>query len=119
VSIFGKSEGHFRASIVIDPLARKRPAFNGIRWAFVYADDVEQLGAAEAPISDVWPEFLNVHGDSIPHGVPLIGQYNAVMHIIADHMVEVHFRRLELGTRFYCVEGRTRCAEGMVTSLDV
>lgn len=90
---------------------------NGIRWAFVYAEDVERLGAVLAPQSDVWPEFLNEAGASLPITVPLIGDFNAVMHIVFDNMVEVHFQRLALGTKFFCMEGSRKAAEGFVTSL--
>ena len=39
------------------------------------------------------------------------------MHIVFDNMVEVHFQRLALGTKFFCMEGSRKVAEGIVTSL--
>jgi hypothetical protein len=122
LSVFGKSDGHFRAQITIYPCGpdtRSSPAFNGIRWAFAYADDVEKLGARKAPQSDVWPEFFDEAGNSLGSAVPLIGEYSAVMHIVFDHMVPVHLQRLTKGTKFFCMEGSRKVAEGVVTTLPV
>ena len=120
MSVFGKSEGHFRAVIEVFPCGsdtRKKPAFNGIRWAFSYAEDFDELGAHKAPQSDVWPEFLDEVGKSLAKEIPLIGQYNAIMHIVFENMVDVHFQRLNKGTKFFCMEGARRVAEGRVTDL--
>lgn len=121
MSVFGKSEGHFRAFIEVYPCGpdtRKRPAFNGIRWSFVYAEDLEQLGKS-APHSDVWPEFLDEAGNSLMNDAPLIGEYNAIMHIVFENMVDVHFKRLREGTEFFCMEGARKVAKGHVTNLCV
>jgi len=122
MSVFGESEGHFRAIIEVYPCGsdtRKKPAFNGIRWAFAYAADMNELGAGTAPQSDVWPEFLDETGKSLANEVPLIGEYSAIMHIVSDHMVDVHFKRLEEGTKFFCMEGRRKVARGRVTGLSM
>lgn len=120
MGVFGKSDGHFRAKIEIypcGPTTRNRPAHNGIRWAFAYADDIEQLGDEKAPRSDVWPDFLDETGKSLSREIHLIGDYDAIMHIVASHMVDVHLQRVEVGTEFYCMEGTRRVAKGRVTQL--
>jgi hypothetical protein len=122
VSVFGKSDGHFRAQITVyacGPDTRSSPAFNGIRWGLAYADDVEKLGTRNAPQSDVWPEFFDEAGNSLGNAIPLIGEFSAVMHIVFDNMVAVHFQRLTKGTKFFCMEGSRKVAEGFVTSLSV
>lgn len=72
---------------------------NGIRRAFVYAENVERLGAGLAPQRDIWPEFLDEAGALLPICVPLIGDFNAVMRMVFDNMVEVHFQRLAFGNQ--------------------
>ena len=124
MSLFLSSPGHFKASIKIHPHGpssdqRTNPPFNGIRWSFVYAEDFANLGLEGAPHSDVWPEFLDHSGRSIETGIPLVGTYHAKMHIVFDHMVPKHFARLEIGTKFYCMEGELRAAVGTVTDLKV
>lgn len=122
MSFFEKSEGHFRAFIEVYPCGpdtRKKPAFNGIRWAFAYAEDVNELGAGNALRSDVWPEFLDETGKSLANEVPLIGGYSAIMHIVFENMVDVHFQRLHEGTKFFCMEGARKVASGRVTDLSV
>ena len=123
MSIFGNSKGHFLADISIFPCGpeanrRNEPAFNGIRWAFVYAEDFDQ-DPSNASQSDVWPEFLDASGLAVASGVPLVGMYQAKMHIIFDHMIHEHFKRLCIGTEFYCAEGLMKTAEGVVTKLSV
>jgi hypothetical protein len=124
MSTFGKSRAHFLAKINIypcgpEPTRRDKPAFNGIRWSFIYAEDYEKYAPNNPPISDVWPDFLDENGLAIVSGVPLIGSYTAKMHIIFDNMVEKHFERLKVGTKFYCTEGSMKTAEGVVTKLSV
>ena len=67
----------------------------------------------------VWPEFLDASGLAIASGVPLVGMYQAKMHIVFDHMIHEHFKRLCIGTKFYCAEGSMKTAEGVVTKLSV
>lgn len=116
MAIFGASKGHFLAEITINTDGTK---FNGIRWAFVYATDFEKLGSAKAPQSDVWPEFLDDDGFPLRTDIPLKGVLFARMHIIFPQMVEIHFKRLKLGTRFYCMEGHDKMATGIVTQLHI
>ncbi len=80
---------------------------------------VEEHGAGNAPQSDVWPEFLDDTGKSLTNEVPLIGEYSAIMHIVFDNMVDVHFQRLQEGTKFFCMEGARKIACGRVTSLSI
>lgn len=83
----------------------------------MYADDFAKSGAYKVPHSDVWPQFLDRDGKELDPTVPLEGSLDAVMHIIFPEMVSVHLKRLERGTRFYCMEGSRRVAEGVVTEL--
>ncbi len=88
MSVFGKSQGHFKATIEIYPCGpetRKQPAFNSIRWSFVYAADIQRLGLENTPHSDVWPDFLDDTGTSLASEIPLVGDYNAIMHIVFDN----------------------------------
>lgn len=126
MSSFPIIPGHFQAEIEIFPIGkspRKSPAFNGIRWAFVYADEFDELGldgnTYRGLYSDVFPEFLGSDGRRSPLKTPLAGKLSAIMHVLFPHMVEVHFKRLEVGTRFYCMEGLKPCAEGIVTKLTI
>lgn len=120
--MFGVNKGHFRANIEILPLGpstRDKPAFNGIRWAFVHDDALKKFGEQKAPQSDVWPEFLTSSGTSLPTSTPLEGNLTAIMHIIFPHMIEYHMKRLKIGTQFHCMEGFNRVAFGEVTSFDI
>ena len=124
MSLFGQSPGHFKAIVDIHPCGpradqRINPPFNGIRWGFVYAEDIETLGFEGAPHSDVWPEFLDHSGHSIETGIPLVGTYYAKMHIVFPHMILKHLERLTIGTEFYCMEGQYRMAIGKVTDLNI
>ncbi|MEM7661874.1 MAG: hypothetical protein AAF292_06465 [Pseudomonadota bacterium] len=122
MSVFGKSQGHFRAFIEVFPCGSKtriKPAVNGIRWSFVYAEDVEGVGPEGASQNDIWPEFLDDAGASLAKDVPLIGEFNAIMHIVSASMVDAHFQRLKEGTEFYCMEGLRKVAKGHVTDLSV
>lgn len=112
--------GHFMASIEIkphgpEPDRRTNPAWNGMRWGFKYAEDVEKLGDM-ASVSDVWPEFLDKEGNSIKKGVPCTGTLNAVMHALSP---ELHFARIKVGTKFYHMDGHIIVAIGTVTKLSV
>lgn len=122
MSVFGNSLGHFKAIVDILPCGprtdqRTNPPFNGIRWDFVYAEDVKTLGVGNVPYSMVWPEFLDQSGHSIKTGIPLVGTYRAKMHIVVPEMVPKHLARLKIGTEFYCMEGAMRVALGRVTDL--
>ena len=110
---------HFEARIEFYPLGpetRKAHPFNGIRWAFAYAEDCGSDGLPST-VSDVWPNFMNENNVSIADDVPLFGELNAKMHIIAANMVEVHMKRIKVGTVFYCMEGKRKCAQGVVTAV--
>jgi len=112
-------ENQFLAEITIfppGPETREANAFNGIRWAFAYAND-DYVNGIEPERSDVWPEFLDHAGNALPKDVPLQGTLPARMHIIFPNMVSVHFNRLRVGTRFFCTEGARKVASGVVTSL--
>ena len=118
--IFGKHKHNFEAEIEIFPLGdttRSTHPFNGIRWDLRYAEDDDRPGDEKFQIYMVWPEFLDDDGNSIPHGVPLIGTYRALMHIVVEEMIDVHRQRVTVGTEFFCTEGRRKVAKGVVTSL--
>lgn len=112
-------EQHFTARINIYPLGpdtRKTHPFNGIRWAFAYADDLNADGLPSS-VSDVWPEFVDDCGEPFADEIPMQGELTANMHIIVAAMVPFHMARLEMGTKFYCMEGKRKCAEGIVTAI--
>lgn len=117
--VFGDRQHDFAAEISILPLGpetRRTHAFNGIRWDFCYADDLDERGQPRQ-ISMIWPEFIDEAGVSIPTGVPIEGRLHARMHIFVREAVDLHRQRLAIGGRFYCVEGSRKVAEGVVTSL--
>ncbi|NOX95954.1 MAG: hypothetical protein GXP04_12920 [Alphaproteobacteria bacterium] len=121
--LFKNSDGHFDAEIDIYPIektGRKSHPLNGIRWAFAYAEDFAKNTKNGTPtqISDVWPEFLDESGQTIPTDVPLMGMLKARMHIVSPEMVSVHMTRLKVGTKFYCLDGIRPRAQGVVTALD-
>ena len=123
VSIFGKSKGHFLAEISVYPCGpethrRNKPAFNGIRWDFVYDEDHER-DQERAMCYMIWPEFLDESGVAISSKIPLVGTYRARMHIVSSEMVEENFEKLRVGTKFYCSEGTMITAKGTVTKLTV
>ncbi len=110
---------HFEAKIKIfslGPQTRKTPPFNGIRWAFAYAEDFGSDGLPST-VSDVWPCFMDENNNSIADGIPLSGEHNAKMHIIAPKMIPIHMTRIKVGTVFYCMEGKRKCAQGVVTAV--
>ncbi len=112
-----KPPGNFRARIELFSSSTTKNKFNGIRWSFVYVDDFNALGASQTPQSDVWPVFLMGDGVPIPDNVPLRGTLTAIMHIVFPEMVDVHFKKLEVGTQFYCIEGAKRMAIDTVIGL--
>jgi hypothetical protein len=85
---------------------------NGIRWDLAYAED-----QPPGTLYMIWPDFHDEAGDSLPIDQPLpIGtELRARMTVVSDELrVEVHRRRIQEGTRFYCHEGQKRVAEGRV-----
>ena len=116
---YENKEHHFEARIEIyrlGPDTRKSPPFNGIRWAFAYAEDFGSDGLPST-VSDVWPNFMDENNMSIADGIPLFGELSAKMYIIAESMIEVHMKRIKVGTVFYCMEGKRKCAQGAVTAV--
>lgn len=111
------SNWHFEAEITIYPLGpttRSHHPLNGIRWAFAYADDEMPDGATQ---SNVWPEFIDEAGETIPDDVPLHGTLKARMHIMFPNMVPEHLSRVYVGMRFYCKEASRRVAAGVITAI--
>ncbi len=95
---------------------RRTAAFNGIRWDFAYADD----GPNPPMLYMIWPEFLASDGEPFADGIPLPKDEELVarMRILSDELrVEVHRQRIAVGVRFYCHEGGTRVAQGVVTRI--
>jgi len=119
MGVFGDHRHNFEADITILPLGpdtRSRHPFNGIRWDFCYAEDLDEGGRARE-VSMVWPEFVDELGVSIAADVPLHGRLRALMHVVVPEMVERHLQRLRIGTQFVCTEGSRPVARGVVTSL--
>ena len=104
IRIFSPAEG-----------GRVSAAFNGIRWAFAYAEN-----QPEGEIYEVFPDFFDENGDSLPTDKPLpVGpELPARMVVLFDEMREkLHRARIHEGVRFYCQEGGKRVAEGRVTRI--
>ncbi len=125
MGIFGdKSKGDFLAHIDIHPCGpeadkRNAPPFNGIRWDLVYLEDFEKYAPQTPPYNMVWPEFLDQSGVFIPSGIPLIGSYDAKMHVVVRDRVEYHMDRIKIGTKFYCMEGALKAATGMIIKTSI
>ena len=67
----------------------------------------------------IWPEFLDDNGNPIDEGIPCIGTLTARMHIAVADNASKHFERLEIGSRFYCMEGHMITALGTVIKLSI
>ena len=95
---------------------RKTAPFNGIRWDFAYhGEDIQKDS-----IFMIWPDFYDTNNDSLSKDqpLPLDEILMARMTIVSDEMRdEIHKRRIDVGTRFYCQEGEKRVAEGSVTRI--
>ena len=80
ITVFTEEEG-----------GRKKSAFNGIRWDFMYAGDAEKMQTYM-----IWPEFVDADGNLIPSDIPLRGTLHAVMRIVDQNMRNtVHAGRLK------------------------
>lgn len=99
ITIFTESEG-----------GRKSPPLNGIRWDMAYEVDEPQ-----GKLYMVWPEFIDESGDAIDSGIPLKGTLKARMHILSEEMVDLHAKRISVGTIFFSMEGIKKVAKGVVT----
>lgn len=108
----------FEASIRIlsfEEDGRQSPPFNGIRWDFCYVED-----APAKHLWMIWPDFMDEQGNSLPTDELLSVGVNlaARMTILVDEMrVEVHRKRLAVGSMFYCHEGGKQVAVGQVTKI--
>jgi translation elongation factor EF-Tu-like GTPase len=93
---------------------RKTPVFNGIRWDFAYLDDPDVNC-----LYCIYPDFYAENGDSLSdEPIPIDVELPARMYILRDDMrCSVHRSRLAVGTEFYCQEGGTRVAHGIVTRI--
>src|SRR5438105_4250291 len=91
-----------------DDGGRASPAFNGIRWDFVYAGR-----EADGPHM-IWPDFVDENGASWPADKPLPvdAPLEARMVIAVEEMRDRHRGNIHVRTRFYCCEGPKRAAEG-------
>lgn len=102
ITIFTKEEG-----------GRETPAFNGIRWDFLYAKN-----NPEGEMYMIWPEFIDKNGDAIEKDIPLIGTLSARMHIVNQEIKNiVHVSRMHVGTEFYCMEGPKKVGKGVITKI--
>ena len=104
----------FEAEItILTPEAggRSTPAFNGIRWDIMYAEDNLKDG-----LYIIWPEFIDKDGNALPTDVPLEGTHLARMYIINEELKDrIHRERLKVGTAFFSIEGSKKVARGIVT----
>lgn len=119
-AFFENRKHDFEAEILFLPLGpttRTTHPFNGYRWEFCFADDLDETGRPRQ-ISHIWPELIDDTGASIPTDVPIEGRLHARMHIWVRDAVDLHRQRLAIGTKFYCVTGSRIIAEGVVTSLN-
>ncbi len=110
----------FEADIAFLPLGpetRMAPSRNGYRWDFCFADDLDEEGRPHR-ISHIWPELIDETGVPIPTDAPIEGHHHARMHVLVREAVDLHRQRLAIGTKFYCVNGSRKIAEGVVTSLN-
>jgi hypothetical protein len=109
-------EEDFEARITIlteEEGGRKTPPVNGIRWDFLYAQDDPADG-----IYMIWPDFFGDDGSSFSTDTRLEGTLHARMHIARKEGIAAwHQNRLLEDTEFYCVEGSTKVAKGVVTKL--
>jgi len=117
---FAKHQASFVATIKIYPCGpapdqRNNPARNGIRWAFCFEEDYQlKLKGHPLSVCDIWPEFLDKNGNTIIDDRPLIGTYNAKMHILFKENAEGYLAKLRQNPKFYCIEFFA-VAEGIVT----
>ena len=114
--MFRLYQGHdpedFQARIRIftaDEGGRLKPPHNGIRWDFMYEDGSDLYA--------IWPDFFDEEGNSfsteepLPINEPLLAR----MYILNPEMrVKIHQAEIREDVRFFCMEGLTRVAEGIV-----
>jgi hypothetical protein len=105
----------FEAQIVIlarTEGGRETPPRNGIRWDLMYEED----DCGDPHLYIIWPEFINEDGDALPRDLPLSGTLQARMHILNDELAKsVHKGRVQVGTRFFMMEGAHKVARGTVS----
>jgi len=112
------TQDDFEATIRIfrtDEGGRKSPPFNGIRWDLCYAGDSPQES-----LWVIWPDFFDDLGESLPtdRALPVDVELPARMTIMNNELrVQVHQKRVEVGTKFFCQEGPKAVAEGRVTKI--
>jgi translation elongation factor EF-Tu-like GTPase len=109
-------EADFEADITIlteEEGGRRTPAFNGIRFAFLYDGD-----SIEDGMYDIWPELIDSVGNVIPSDVLLSGTLHARMYFIAIRLADsVHRHRIKTGVKFFAMEGSHLVARGIVTKV--
>jgi translation elongation factor EF-Tu-like GTPase len=97
-----------------DEGGRLSPPFNGIRWDFQYAED---------PVDRLWmiyADFFDAERNALPTDLPLRidVELPARMAILSSQLrIEVHQKRLQVGTLFFCKEGSKSVAAGRVTKI--
>lgn len=92
---------------------RRTPVFNGVRWDFTYvADDPDPDGYYM-----IWPRFIDASGNPVPEDVPLRGECDAEMRVVAAEMRPVHRQLIRPGVLFNCMEGWKVVARGVVTKV--
>ena len=88
--------------------------FQGLRCDWAYGiDDIEKTG--------IWminPEFEDADGNIIPYGEKASAQGTALMYILSPQMrKEVHWKRIQLGTKGFFMEGKRKIAEATVIKI--
>ena len=113
--MFPDSDFNADVTIFTEPQGgRSSPVRNGIRWDLCYAADDVADG-----LWQIWPDFLNTDGDSLPDDVPLPTDtvIPARFCICRDSLRPYHSSRIGVGVEFYCHEGARRVAHGVVTEV--
>jgi len=94
-----------------DEGGRKTPAYQGIRWDFMYDDHREILYI-------IHPEILNVAtNESFASETPIPEFGKATMWIVSPQFQLLHRQRIKMGTRGFFMEGPHKMAVCEVTRI--
>ncbi|MGV3559675.1 hypothetical protein [Larkinella arboricola] len=91
---------------------RQTPAFQGIRWNFLYEEFSTETFM-------IWPEFLDKNGVILSEELEPICPYGiAIMWIVSpDLRRTIHQQRIKVGTRGYFMEGSRKVGVCEVTQI--
>ncbi|MGA0557009.1 hypothetical protein ACO2Q8_10185 [Larkinella sp. VNQ87] len=95
-----------------DEGGRRTPAFQGIRWDFLYEDFSKEAFM-------IWPEFLDKNGVLFAEEFEPIEPYGRALMWIVNPALRrtVHQHRIKVGTRGYFMEGLTKVGVCEVTRI--